>query len=73
MSEREKEIQNRLELQRDVWVETVKTAADRLSGLISPSVDEVAWLASLVGKLAMQASDYSELRGRLVEARSSSK
>ena len=70
MSEREKEIQNRLESQRDVWVETVKTAADRLSSLISPSVNDVAWLASLVGQLAMQASDYSELRGRLAEERS---
>ena len=73
MSDREKEIQIRLESQREIWVETVKSAADHLSGLIGPSSNDVAWLSSLVGQLAMQASDYSELRGRLIEERSKEK
>ena len=70
MSNREKEIQNRLESQRDVWADTVKAAADRLSGMSTPSANDVAWLASLVGQLAMQVSEYSELRGRLAEEKS---
>jgi hypothetical protein len=58
MSEREKEIQGQLESQRETWVETVKLAADRLGSLVGPSASDVDWLASLVGKLAMQASHY---------------
>ena len=69
MSDREKEIQNRLESQREIWAETVRSAADRLSGAIGPSADEVAWLSSVVGQLAVQASEYSELRGKLTKER----
>jgi hypothetical protein len=63
--QRDEEIRSRLQAQRQIWVETVKSAADRLSNLIGPSSYDVAWLASLVGQLATQESQYAELRGQL--------
>ena len=66
---RESQIQDRLAMQRELWAETTRNAAERLAGCIGPSADDIVWLASIVGQLGMQLNDYSELRGRLIECR----
>jgi hypothetical protein len=70
MSIKENDIQIKLESQRELWVSTVRSIADRLSSLVGPSASDVAWLSGMVGQLAIQSSDYSETRGRLIEKNS---
>lgn len=59
------EIQSRIDGKHELWVESVRSATERMLSMKTPSASDVAWLASVVGQLAVQASEYSELRGKL--------